>query len=256
MKRLISSLCAVLLAISAIGQNPFTVGDLTYEITSANTVEVHDCATSATSVTIPESVIDTNNNTTYNVTSIGEKAFQYNYSLKQVEIPNSVTTIGNSAFHNCTKLKEIIIPNSVTTIGKNAFQKCNNLPSITLSNTLTSIDSNAFLDCSSLTTIAIPNSVTSISSQAFYNCKSLTSVTLPENATIAINAFDNASNTSIVTPPVNSTVYILSIHHGQYREYFLLVVPSPDLTMHLYQQTAIDSFVFVPELLFSSTVKN
>ncbi len=203
MKRLISSLCAVLLAISAIGQNPFTVGDLTYEITSANTVEVHDCATSATSVTIPESVIDTNNNTTYNVTSIGEKAFQYNYSLKQVEIPNSVTTIGNSAFHNCTKLKEIIIPNSVTTIGKNAFQKCNNLPSITLSNTLTSIDSNAFLDCSSLTTIAIPNSVTSISSQAFYNCKSLTSVTLPENATIAINAFDNAGKRDTI----NGVVY-------------------------------------------------
>jgi hypothetical protein len=44
MKRLISSLCAVLLTISAIGQNTFTVGDLTYEITSANTVEVHDCA--------------------------------------------------------------------------------------------------------------------------------------------------------------------------------------------------------------------
>lgn len=203
MKRLISSLCAVLLAISAIGQNPFTVGDLTYEITSANTVEVHDWATSATSVTIPESVIDTNNNTTYNVTSIGEKAFQYNYSLEQVEIPNSVTTIGNSAFHNCTKLKEIIIPNSVTTIGKNAFQKCNNLPSITLSNTLTSIDSNAFLDCSSLTTIAIPNSVTSIAHQAFANCSSLTSVTLPENSIIAINAFDNAGKRDTI----NGVVY-------------------------------------------------
>lgn len=203
MKRIISSLCTVLLAISAIGQNTFTIGDLTYEIISANTVEVHDCNSSATSVTIPESVIDPNNNTTYNVTSIGEKAFQYNYSLEQVEIPNSVTIIGNSAFHNCTKLEEIIIPNSITTIGNNAFQKCNKLPSITLSNTLNSIGSNAFLDCSSLTTIAIPNSVTSIAHQAFANCSSLTSVTLPENSIIAINAFDNAGKRDTI----NGVVY-------------------------------------------------
>ena len=74
MKRIISSLCAVILAISAIGQNPFKVGDLTYGITSENTVEVHDCATSATSVTIPESIVDTNG-ITYSVTAIGSNAF-------------------------------------------------------------------------------------------------------------------------------------------------------------------------------------
>ena len=203
MKIIVFLFFALLLANFVIGQETFQIGNLTYKISSSNTVEVYDCETSATSVTIPESVIAPNNNTTYNVTSIGEKAFQYNYSLEQVEIPNSVTTIGNSAFHNCTKLKEIIIPNSVTTIGKNAFQKCNNLPSITLSNTLTSIDSNAFLDCSSLTTIVIPNSVTSIAHQAFANCSSLTSVTLPENATITINAFDNAGKRDTI----NDVVY-------------------------------------------------
>lgn len=203
MKKIVFLFFALLLANFVIGQETFQIENLTYKISSSNTVEVYDCETSATSVTIPESVIDTNNNTTYNVTSIGEKAFQYNYSLEQVEIPNSVTTIGNSAFHNCTKLKEIIIPNSVTTIGKNAFQKCNNLPSITLSNTLTSIDSNAFLDCSSLTTIVIPNSVTSIAHQAFANCSSLTSVTLPENATITINAFDNVGKRDTI----NGVVY-------------------------------------------------
>ena len=203
MKKIVFLFFALLLANFVIGQETFQIENLTYKISSSNTVEVYDCKTSATSVTIPDSVIDPNNNTTYNVTSIGEKAFQYNYSLEQVEIPNSVTTIGNSAFHNCTKLKEIIIPDSVTTIGKNAFQKCNNLPSITLSNTLTSIDSNAFLDCSSLTTIAIPNSVTSIAHQAFANCSSLTSVTLPENSIIAINAFDNAGKRDTI----NGVVY-------------------------------------------------
>ena len=180
MKKIVFLFFALLLANFVIGQETFQIENLTYKISSSNTVEVYDCETSATSVTIPESVIDTNNNTTYNVTSIGEKAFQYNYSLEQVEIPNSVTIIGN-----------------------NAFQKCNKLPSITLSNTLNSIGSNAFLDCSALSSIIIPNSVTSIAHQAFANCSSLTSVTLPENATIAINAFDNAGKRDTI----NGVVY-------------------------------------------------
>ena len=157
MKRLISSLCAVLLAISTIGQNTFIVGDLTYEITSANTVEVHDCATSATSVTIPESIVNPNKGTTYSVTAIGEKAFWSCYNLSSIEIPNSITSIGASAFVSCTTMTNIIIPNSVT----------------------------------------------SIFSQAFLDCLSLSSVTLPENATIAINAFDNAGKRDTI----NGVVY-------------------------------------------------
>ena len=171
MKRIISSLCTVLLAISAIGQNPFTVGDLTYEITSANTVEVHDCATSAISVTIPESIV--NNGITYDITAIGSNAFFSCYNLSSIEIPNSITSIGASAFVSCTTMTNIIIPNSVTSIGNNAFQNCNKLSSITLSNTLTSIGSSTFRTCSSLSSIVIPNSVTSISSQAFLDCLSL-----------------------------------------------------------------------------------
>lgn len=203
MKRLISSLCAVLLTISAIGQNPFTVGDLTYEITSANTVEVHDCATSATSVIIQESIVNPNNGTTYSVTAIGSNAFWSCYNLSSIEIPNSITSIGASAFVSCTTMTNIIIPNSVTSIGNNAFQNCNKLSSITLSNTLTSIGSSTFRNCSSLSSIIIPNSVTSISSQAFLDCLSLTSVTLPENATIAINAFDNVGKRDTI----NGVVY-------------------------------------------------
>lgn len=204
MKRIISSLCTVLLAISAIGQNTtFKVGDLTYEITSANTVEVHDCATSATSVTIPETIVNTDDGITYNVTSIGSNAFWSCYNISSIEIPNSITSIGASAFVSCTTMTNIIIPNSVTSIGNNAFQNCNKLSSITLSNTLTSIGSSTFRTCSSLISIVIPNSVTSISSQAFLDCLSLTSVTLPENSIIAINAFDNAGKRDTI----NGVVY-------------------------------------------------
>ena len=231
MKRLISSLCAVLLTISAISQNPFTVGDLTYEITSANTVEVHDCDTYATAVTIPESIVyPPNNETTYSVTAIGSNAFWSCYNLSSIEIPNSITSIGASAFVSCTTMTNIIIPNSVTSIGNNAFQNCNKLSSITLSNTLTSIGSSTFRNCSSLSSIIIPNSVTSISSQAFLDCLSLTSVTLPENATIAINAFDNAGKRDTINGVVYSGNDTLNVSNYKFTNIGFL-------TFHLGNET-------------------
>ena len=63
------------------------------------------------SVVIPESV--TYNGTTYSVTSIGERAFDYCSGLTSITIPNSVTSIGNLAFNDCTGLTSITIPNSV-----------------------------------------------------------------------------------------------------------------------------------------------
>ncbi len=45
-------------------------------------------------------------------------------------ITYNVTSIGNNAFENCTNLKCITIPSSVTSIGNNSFQGCNNLISV------------------------------------------------------------------------------------------------------------------------------
>ena len=73
-------------------------------------------------VVIPSSV--TYSGTTYSVTSIGESAFQYCYSLTSVDIPKSVTSIGNYAFEDCSGLTSVDIPESVTSIGESAFQYC------------------------------------------------------------------------------------------------------------------------------------
>ena len=78
-----------------------------------------------TSLTIPSAIeLD---GKTYNVTTIGESAFESCTSLTSVTIPSSVTTIGISAFSDCTSLTSVTIPSSVTTIGNWAFEGCTSL---------------------------------------------------------------------------------------------------------------------------------
>ena len=139
----------------------------TYDVTSIGEYAFDGCS-SITSITIPNSV-----------TSIGDKAFKNCILLTSVTIPNSVTSIGESAFSNCSSLTNITIPNSVTSIGGYAFYNCTGLTSITIPNSVTSIENDAFWSCTGLTRITIPNSVTSIGGYAFYRCTNLIEVTIP-----------------------------------------------------------------------------
>lgn len=208
----------MLLSVSAISQNTFTVGNLTYEITSENTVEVHDCATSAISVTIPET-INTNDGITYNVTSIGSNAFQYNYSLEEVTIPNSVTAIAISAFDNAGKRDTI---NGIVYAGNDTLNVSNykftnigflkfHLGNETYQTTEASVvycdrdKSGAVIICDTITFNGNPYPVTFIKGKAFYNCDHITSATIP-NTVVAIGrngdtqgAFDNCNNLLSVT---------------------------------------------------------
>ena len=182
----------------------FTIGDLTYEITSETEVKVQACTQSATSVVIPETV--TYQGTTYSVTSIGATAFAYCSSLTSVTIPNSVTSIGNYAFQNCSSLTSVTIPNSVTSIGNSAFWGCSSLTSVTIPNSVTSIGNDAFRGCSSLTSVTIPNSLTSIGNYVFRDCSSLTSITIPNSVTSIGNyAFYGCSSLTSITIPNSVT---------------------------------------------------
>ncbi|MEE1082604.1 MAG: leucine-rich repeat domain-containing protein, partial [Paludibacteraceae bacterium] len=148
------------------------------------------------------------------VTSIGERAFPYCSSLKQINIPDSVTSIGERAFNGCKNLtiksnstrfivdkgllidvqrkriisyfgidKKINIPDSVTSIGEWAFQCCSSLQQINIPDSVTSIGDGAFDECSSLQQIFIPDSVTSIGERAFWECRSLKQINIPNSVT-------------------------------------------------------------------------
>ena len=136
---------------------------------------------SLTSITIPDSV-----------TSIGSNAFQGCYSLTSLIIPDGVTNIEQYAFSNCYSLTSLIIPNSITSIGKYILQNCYSLTSLTIPDGVTNIEQYVFQNCFSLTSLTIPDSVTSIVQYAFYCCYSLTSLIIPDSVTsIGASAFSN-----------------------------------------------------------------
>ena len=215
MKKLwISVLAAFLLVVlfaSCERANPYE--KLTYSI-SGDEVTITDCDTSATSVTIPETIDG------YPVTSIGMSAFKDCINLSSVNIsnldawckidffgsydvplyygaelyvngekptevvfPDGITAIKDYTFYNLKSLKSITIPDSVTSIGQCAFEKCTSLTSVTIGNGVKNLGDFTFSGCTGLMNITIPDSVTSIGLMAFYNCTNLTGVTIGNGVT-------------------------------------------------------------------------
>ncbi len=219
MKKIISLLGIMLLAISAIGQNIFTIGDLTYEITSLNTVKVTNCNSSAISITIPENVTIPNDEANYSVTAIGASAFYGCYSLEEVYLPNSINNIAINAFDNAGKRDTI---NGIVYAGNDTLNISNykftnigflkfHLGNETYQTTEASVvycdrdKSGAVIICDTITFNGNPYPVTFIKGKAFYNCDHITSATIP-NTVVAIGrngdtqgAFDNCNNLLSVT---------------------------------------------------------
>jgi hypothetical protein len=187
--------------------------------------------TSLTSIEIPNSVINIEN-----------EAFDGCTSLTSVKIGNSITYIGTYAFKGCTSLTFIEIPSSVTSIGGGAFNECSNLTKVNIMditawcnidfepsdhllsyvkhlyinnvevtelvipNNVTTIKRYAFYKCSVLTSVEIPDSVTSVGESAFYGCTGLTSVKIGNSVTsIGENAFRNCSSLTSVEIPDSVT---------------------------------------------------
>lgn len=209
MKKLTSLIFAFCLTWSAWAYD-FKSGSLYYTITNSSTpysVEVTDCSSSASTITIPETV--TYNGNTYNVIGIGKDAFSGCTYLTSVTIPNSIITIGSYAFYNCSSLTAVTIPNSVVTIGSSAFSNCSSLNKTNYIGDLSSwckikfssiianpiyYSHNLYINDQEITELVIPNDVDTISNYAFERCYALTSITIPNTvAHIEKYAFDCCS---------------------------------------------------------------
>jgi hypothetical protein len=187
----------LLLALPAVVQAQFTYTTNNDQITITGDTNVPVNGV----VAIPSTILV--NGVGLTVTSIGNSAFQYNYSnysLTSVTIPNTVTTIGLSAFNGCTALASVTLGTGVTTIGDAAFESCAKLASITIPNSVTNLGDGAFAYCSGLTSVTFGTGVTSIGQQEFFD-SGLTSVTIPTIVTnIGAYAFEGSPLTSVAIP--------------------------------------------------------
>ena len=150
------------------------------------------------------------------VTTIGEDAFYWCYSLTSITIGDSVTTIGENAFRGCSSLQEFngkfasedgrcLIIDGVL----NSFAPAG-LTEYTIPDSVTTIGDNAFNFCLSLTSVTIPDSVTTIGNSAFSWCESLTSVyckatTPPDEGFYMF--YKNASDLKIYVPMESVEAY-------------------------------------------------
>ena len=157
----------------------------------------------------------------YNVTAIGNDAFQMCNMVTGISLPSSIVTIGNNAFKGCG-ITSFVLPKSVTYLGNDILNGCKSLESITVDNQNTVFDSrfncNAIVETSSNKLIAgcknstipdnvteigryafigqdvkyieIPNSVLIIGESAFSGCQMLDSICIPDATTfIGASAF-------------------------------------------------------------------
>lgn len=166
-----------------------------YRLLNDGTIEIIDYSGSDSELIIPSEMDG------YQVTAIGNNAFDGCAGLISVVIPESVTSIGTSAFNGCSSLETVKLPAGTTKIGDYAFNGCTSLTGVNIPNGVTTIGGRAFQNCSSLKGIEFPDSVTFIGMYAFNGCTSITEITLPPAIqTVQQQAFAGTQITTISVP--------------------------------------------------------
>ncbi len=205
----------------------FTAGNLKYNTTSDDTVEVVGMVNPLPEpgeLVIPAKV--TYDSKEYTVTAIGESAFRgenlfgkpENYlqgkSIKSVKLPDSITQIGQYAFKECSNIEgEFKLPPNLATLGSYAFYGCEKMESIEIPASMQTIYQSTFEKCTSLTTVILHEGLINIGNptsgygDVFAKCSSLTKIDLPSTLQfIGSCAFDTTGLTKIEIPDSVTTI--------------------------------------------------
>lgn len=123
LKKSISVLLCVVLALSALSVFSFAASDLKFSVDEFGRARLDSCNKSVSGVVkVPAKV--TIDSKTYDVKSIGDEAFMGCVNITAIEIAEGVTTIGNRAFKNCTSLERLDVPASLISCQYDAFDGC------------------------------------------------------------------------------------------------------------------------------------
>lgn len=121
-------------------------------------------------ITIPATVKDQSGQV-YKVTTVADRGFASQKSIKSVILGENITTLGNRAFLGNSALTNIYATTQVTTIGESAFVNCKALELVSFEN-VERIENRTFSGCTSLETVVMPK-VKFIDFFAFENCDAL-----------------------------------------------------------------------------------
>ena len=138
---------------------------------------------------------------------IGMSAFENNYDLKSLEIPDSVETIEPSAFQVSAygkdpSLENLKLPNNprYTTVAANAFANQKKLTELHIPEQIETINVGAFKKLG-ITQLSIPRNVRILEYSAFEACENLTSLELPDGLReIGSSAFESCALTKLDLP--------------------------------------------------------
>ncbi len=125
--------------------------DYSYIKNEDGTISVSGYTGSDTVVSVPATIDD------LTVTGIGDHAFEANWDIEEVILPEGITYIGESAFMDCGNLKKVNIPESVDTLRRAAFASCSVLDNIVVPAKTEVIMEETFSGCASLKSLTITN---------------------------------------------------------------------------------------------------
>lgn len=117
------------------------------------------------------------------VTQIGFYAFEAQYGIESVTLPETVELICEYAFMDCGFMRSINIPESVKGIERSAFAACTSLESLVIPENTEFIQMEAFTACESMTSLTINNPDLQYDDWGLEDLPNLT-VYAPENSAV------------------------------------------------------------------------
>lgn len=168
--------------------------DYLYIKNEDGTIAISGYTGSDTVVNVPDTVDG------LKVTAIGDHAFEANWDIEQVVLPEGITYIGESAFMDCGRLTSVNVPESTETIRRAAFAGCSAIAEISVPAKVSVIMEEAFSGCGSLTSLTIANSAVSYANWGLdAEIMPELTITCPDDSLIASWAKDNGFKTETLS---------------------------------------------------------
>ena len=167
-----------------------------------------DASLKAGTLTLPTVVKD--DDRSYKVLSIGEKALMgidansiilppsieslsegafSGSSFKTIDLGSSLQRVGDYCFQNCSSLESLLLPASVISVGDGILRGCTSLKSVDWSAPSHTIPAYTFADCIGLQALTFSGAVKEVGERAFDGCRSLSDFDFSSVGSLGERAF-------------------------------------------------------------------